>query len=382
VLVFSSIDARPILREAEDYELPIDYNTRVSVQITNAESLNESDPDASWDSRNKVLTIHETLSRRVRKLISALDVRVEVIDKIKNRAYIHEPEWETCTSREFLEDVLSGLASTDKQKLLDAHEALICDLKNSKGERVGRAALLMAVGMYGHYAKNSAKLTSVGGFCYPSSMLNESDLDFDYIGVLHGDTEYITRSFGTPKVPAKSIANWATNQAKLIDQERFSTKTLMRSCHSILRLGGDPQGLPFCFLNGGLRTYAEFRKLASSVGCFRIPLREDYRDNLQFITIHEIDIRYFVNHPISELMVIQIGEVHSDLLSKDDAVSGSDDNLSVDDIKHVSTQCSLILEIIEEIWSSKAKIKIERYQIFSDKIYDPPELQWTLTLAR
>src|SRR5262245_3563557 len=79
VLEFSSLSSRPILRVAQPLELPVDYTTRISVQISNLKDVIERGTDIDsllvrGRRGDEGLNIHQALARLVRRLVAALDV--------------------------------------------------------------------------------------------------------------------------------------------------------------------------------------------------------------------------------------------------------------------------------------------------------------------
>jgi hypothetical protein len=208
------------------------------------------------------IDIHQLLSQRIRHLVAALDVTVEVDDRIAQASYIHNSAWKSSPPRDFLNEILSPTPQEQREAVILVHESLVAPLESPSGDYFGRAALWMYSGEERseqlHLSRTTVSNVSVGGFVYDSSKRN-----FSYVGVLTGDTKDVTRTTAESEVPADVIAMWASRQAKLIDPGRFQIYDLVRACHTIVELKGDPQILPFCFSAGKFKTFKEFEALVS-----------------------------------------------------------------------------------------------------------------------
>jgi hypothetical protein len=220
VLEFSSISARPILRNAEAVELPIDFTTRVSVRLKDLKELSEplthslifrqQHPEVP-----QYLDIHQIIAQRIRRLIAGLDVTTELDDKISKTKYLHNADWRTSAAEQFLDEILSEVPQSARKEIIQIHERLLSPLESQSGEYLGRAALWMHPSDDRHPPAEVSSI-SVGGFSYPPRRTN-----FRFVGLLTGDTQDVTRRTADPQVSQPVIASWASQQAKLIDPSKF-----------------------------------------------------------------------------------------------------------------------------------------------------------------
>jgi hypothetical protein len=160
----------------------------------------------------------------------------------------------------------------------------------------------------------------------------------------------------------------------------------MRACHAIIRLGGDPQGLPFCFSGGSFQTLNEFRALASSAKFIHLLLSKRFDENFEFIRIQELGTMFFAHTSLPEVIVLRLETSHS-LFSKELAKTilekgGAD--IAEDDLSSQFglSETTLVIDELEAIWCDRPTLRVTRRQVFSDGLYLPPLPYWLLTLIR
>ena len=147
VLEFSSIETRPILREADPEELPNDVMTRVSVRIDDIENISKDINEENYTDIYKMSryeeNIHHTISNDLKRLISAVDVDIDLRDGVEGFEYTHENEWQNVDREIFLSELLSEMGVDAAAYMIKIHKNLLCDLESPEGISYGRAALLM-----------------------------------------------------------------------------------------------------------------------------------------------------------------------------------------------------------------------------------------------
>ena len=141
-LEFTSIVGRPILRDARPGELPSDFNTRVSVKIAEKVRRVEEDEYSYESSTTKLLA---SAFGDLRRLISAVDVEIELSFKTANKTALHLPDWLNLKADDFLDEVL---ANVDDEEEIDrwksAHSNHLACVQDENGTGFGRAAITRA----------------------------------------------------------------------------------------------------------------------------------------------------------------------------------------------------------------------------------------------
>jgi hypothetical protein len=386
-LEFISLNSRPILRNSAEGELPTDFTTRVSVRIADLKAIEELrdrnlSPYAPRQSAPR--TIHQILSESVRGLISAVDVRIEIEDKIAHTSFTHESDWITGSAETFLLETLSSTQEHYKERIVKAHQHLLRTVESPSGECLGRAGLWMFLedSPEETYARihYSGSNVSVGGFLYPGRS------NFKYVGVLAGETEDVRRGIAAQQVPPEYVAAWATGQARLIDPSKFSIYELITACHAIINLGGNPHNLPFCFCGGRFISLPEFDALAHSKSSIHVPVTATFSENLHFARIADLGTMIFAHTPIPEFVAIHIGR-GGDLFEQEKAKSIIEDSgaeLTLDDFGEdtLEIEGEILVQRLQNIWSAKPNMRLEKMDIIADKLYQMPSPRWVLSFLR
>lgn len=393
VLDFSSIESRPILRNARRGELPIDVSTRISVRIDDIEKTNEEENFTNFRStrmhrESEKQTIHQTLQKRVRQLVAALDLEVVINDTIENLHFHHGANWKDSPSSEFLEDILAPYGPEVRNSVIKTHENLLANLQTASGENYGRAALFLGDAEHQRFGTASPSLlVSVGGLAYSSrGSHNRHYGNLNYIGVLAGDTNDVTRSSASPNLPSGVLENWASEQARKIDPDRYQISDQVRACHTIFSIGGDTRQLPFCFLGGKFVNYKEFKNIADNAECFYVLLKKSYGENFEFASIDQLTTPFFVNNVIHNLLIIEIDEsskIFEDTLGKK-IYENSPYEITLEDIKttYRDLRTKLIFEQLSVIWDGNYTIKVDTIQVFGGDLIKPPNYRWALVIEK
>ena len=311
VLEFSSLSSRPILRNAKDGELPTDFTTRISVRIADLGAFEESDdPYFLYVYRRRgPYTIHKILSERVRHLISAVDVRIELEDRVSRAGFLHEPDWINSPAELFLEENLAAISDEERRVITTAHQHLLSVVETPSGECVGRAALWMF--SEGNFRfRDLPNSVSVGGFVYPGAS------EFEYVGVLAGDTVEVRRGTAVRDVPKQLLAKWATNQARLIEAEKFQIADLMGHATRSSSWGVIPWASRSAFVAEVSLHFLNLKRLVSAKSSIYVPVDRTYDDNLKFVRISELGTIVFTHTPVQQLIAIHLGR-QRDLLSRE-----------------------------------------------------------------
>lgn len=381
-LEFSSLDSRPILRPASSAEVPTDYITRVSVKVTNIKDLAEIDTKARFRGYGEfpTLDLHQIVQRRIRSLVAALDVRIEIEDKIANVSSIHAPDWEVTPPDQFIRELLAVEREQIEDGIVAEHSPLFAPIEGPAGEHLGRAALWLGTESGHGIGGNSLSLVSVGGFVYPGTKP-----DLSYLGVMVGDTNEITRSSASAKVSPESLAKWASRQAELIDPNQYQLYQLLRACHTIVRLNGDPRQLPFCYSGGKFISLREFEAVASASRQIYLPLNfQSYSKNFNLVGLEDLGPTYFVHKPIPSFIAVE-PRISGDLFDSEEArtfAGGEGQVVSIERVSQVGTGTSVLIKKLEQIWGKPPTSAIALTNVFSDRLYRPMSSRWVVSLSR
>jgi len=388
VLEFSSIDNRPILRNAKKGELPNDFCTRISVRIEDIDELSEDASSSLLRARRRgksseQVTVHDILVTRVRQLIAALDINVEIEDKIAGSSYSHGSDWQNVSVDRFLDELLSGLPEEQSARLIAMHQNQLECVVDTNGSVLGRSALY--VGNRGLYRSDFAvglNHVSVGGLIYPSMGFT----NFDYLGVMNGNTEVATRHHAFPEIQDEVLVDWSTIQAERMDLSKFSVPRLMDVCHQIMRLYGDPGNLPFCFAGDSFLTLSEFRTLAESSKKLHFPIYKSYDDAFYLHRSSKLTTKFFVPGAISESIVVNT-EDERNIFDGDKSKNIIEDAPLFVEREELEEQLDntglqLLFEELDMIWECDWVMVVERRQIFKGDYYEKFKDNWVLTLNR
>ena len=144
------------------------------------------------------------------------------------------------------------------------------------GECVGRAALWMF--SEGNFRfRDLPNSVSVGGFVYPGAS------EFEYVGVLAGDTVEVRRGTAVRDVPKQLLAKWATNQARLIEAEKFQIADLMGHATRSSSWGVIPWASRSAFVAEVSLHFLNLKRLVSAKSSIYVPVDRTYDDNLKFV---------------------------------------------------------------------------------------------------
>jgi hypothetical protein len=391
VLAFSSIASRPIIRPAGQHELPADYSTRVSVKI---EDLSLFEPAVQMQDQLQFHVSYRQPRKTqvfdwIRNLIVATDVEVEILDRIHNHTYVHHANWTLCPPDQFLNELLAYGSANQRSALVEAHSNLLTTLRGGDGKVYGRAAIKM-------FETEFSELTcgiSVGGFIYRPGMnrfsgrtqgvwsraLNRS------VGVFSGSSDDVSRSTARFGVPTEVIAKWASDQAERIEQHKYHLFDLIRVCHEIIRLGGDPNDLPFAYCGGKFISLPEFRLSVEHAAIVLIPINRKYDDGFELSSIPRLAAEFFVAKISNSVVSVDMGD-NPDFVDSEtgrDAANSAPYELSSDgfDIPEISAT-GLLIEELKRRWGTEPKFVVDSRLLVAEKTFGITTSRWVLVCER
>ena len=382
-LEFKSIVGRPILRDASQSELPPDFNTRISVKVTDELREIETRGEQYRPSGRS----HQIVKRRTREIlesaigrilfhVSAVDVQIELRFDVFGQQRKHEANWLTVEPNMFLEEVFADFRNNAERDIWRAgHVGHLTTVEDAAGRTYGRAALAM-------YQVRGDPPGALGGFSVGGFLTRERTW---FVGAMDGDTQDASRIRAERTVPSDALENWATNQAKLIDKSRFELHDLWRAAHQIHWLGGDPGDLPFGFAGGKFVSLSELRAIAIAMQQVHILLRANYEGKLQLVTIDDIRVSSFGYGTRVNVVALEWARTNDDLFEDDDVSESiiGDEGRIVDfsELGEARLHVEGVASILEQTWSHPIELKVEAIQIYQVNFFKQPDPEWVLTLA-
>lgn len=307
VLEFESIGRRPLLRPAKPGELPLDFSTRISVRVTDADKLLTSKELLALSDKYVPQASDEAtasgFATRVASLASSLDVEVIFRDTVSANSFHHRPSWMNIANEDFLRELYGTHEGT--HEALEVFAPAVTTLLDADGNCVGRAALFMLGPEPSSYPVGKV---SVEGFAYPTTYSR-----FQYLGVLKGEAQNVTRAFADATVSREVISTWASKQAPLLNRECFSIIEKVAAAQIIQSLGGDPGDLPYCFCNRAFLTYSEFRSFAKDQSSLLVPVDNEYHEGYWQFPVQSLGLNYLL-HKIRPNILVADTQDDADVL--------------------------------------------------------------------
>jgi len=389
VLEFSSLEGRPILRDAIVGELPMDISTRVSVRLESPDEEYRADPYLTRFGRahhrsKDIENIHDVIRKHIVKLISTVDITIHLEDKIEKTKIKHNPNWQKTSAKKFLSEILSEYTPFEKKAIIDTHKDLLDNIVDEDGRNFGRAALLIS--------KSDTRpsigqvLVSVGGLVVASAGSEDWPSNFGYLGVVSGDTANIARNIAQPEVPEKAISEWASRQAKLIAKKNYQVSDLMSACHTIICLKGSSDDLPFCFRCGRFIDYSSFIDAINELNEICVPIEKQYKDDFSIMSISDLNTPFFVNELNQNVFVFDLKgqrEIFGEELGREII---SSDSLEVDlsdmNISGKESGFNMAIDALKDVWAGDVNIVIEQHQLYKEKLLTKPRENWVARIYR
>ncbi|MCW2393252.1 hypothetical protein [Sphingobium sp. B11D3A] len=375
VLSFDELTRRPLLRRAATGELPLDYTTRVSVKL-NDKARAQLAPNKIGRYRAEHLV---SFVAQVVHLIAAVDVDIEIIDRVHGETRKHSGQWLVSPAATFLEEVCSLQEPRFARHIVSTHADRVRQIVESDGTVVGRGALLVST-----LGNEGSCIVSVGGFSAQRHTFERHPLVYDeeaqrlvgfigsssVVGVVIGDTQDAARVRASVTASRDAIARWAKEQDDLINIDRFTPAHQVEICHALLRLGAESSRLPFGFLGGRFATVEQFRQAIGESTVVDIPINHtDYRNSLNFRDINKLTTPYFTSVLHATVAVVS-KSTSSDLLSEEDRreiVERGRKTLDDSQVKSLLDDYALrqLSRIATEVWCARPIFTIERVNLIA-----------------
>lgn len=375
VLSFDELTRRPLLRRSATGELPLDYTTRVSVKL-NDKARAQLTPKMMRHYRFG----HEvSFVAQVVHLIAAVDVDIEIIDRVHNETHKHAGQWLTSPAGNFLGEVCAINDAGSTRDIVSTHADRVRPIVELDGTVVGRAALLISGSR-----SESSYIVSIGGFSaqhktfehYPSAFYEETSQrvgsfgNSSIVGVVIGDTQDAARAHPSVIASRDAIARWAEEQDGLIENDQFTPPHQVQICHSLLRLGVESARLPFGFLGGRFATVEQFRQAIRESEAVDVPIsHSEFRSSLEFREINKLTTPYFTSvlHPTVAVVSKSSG---SELLSEEERrgiIEAGHTTLEDQQVNSLLDDIALrqLSDIATEVWGSKPIFTIERVNLLA-----------------
>lgn len=394
VLEFERLSRRPLLRSAQVGELPRDFSTRVSVQVSDeiAESLSWNVPPLRGE---YIVRAESSFFGKLLQLVCAVDVQVEIIDNINEKSVTHTSNWRTKPAEDFLEEVLPFQNREEERRLIAAHAPKVRLICGADGSVFGRAALKIGRDV----DLRAPCLRTVGGFAVAGmddgrsisqlvgrthSLINGNNL----FGVLLGDTDDASRATAKIATPPEAIAKWATEQAELIDKSAYTQSQLIDFCQSIISFGGDPGDIPFAYSEGAFKNYADFISYISAQEKIIIPLSiSSYQHGFDYLEVSDLKGAFFTTRMRKGVVVfsnynasLNFGDQYSRRNLKEslgrDLTSSEVSSLLKDSMLNLIYDKAFCNKGVEPIFS------IKKESFFSTELINGPEPSWCLCISR
>ena len=366
----------------------MDMSTRVSVRIADPATLNQIGNRNSIRSYNYYvegeLSHNPAIGDWIKSLMCCVDVDFQFSDARTGSAYRHSWNWTELPADQFLDELLARFRPSERAELIGTHAQRLTSLRDESGRVVGRAALASnpegtSMGRYGVQV-------AVGGFVYPGTTVA-----IPAIGVVEGDTDVAARDRASARINEKSVKNWATEQAKLLDRAKFEYRRQMALGRTVLRLGGDSSDLPIIFSGTGTLTIGEFRKLLSENVELYVPLSEAYDGELRPWRIAEVPPSFFLHSVLPNVLVFPLDESPSGVgkelsreLKKDYPVdvTGRIDLLDLLGARHQFSGPQSAIQEIENAWGSDHRVEFCRKDLYAEALEGLRSEYWVFRLWR
>ena len=381
VLEFSSLSTRPIVRNAAPGELPVDFSTRISVQLNPDIDQNlELDSEfIRYRNRRERISrnIHEVISKDIRRLILSLDINVECSDEISGIKYEHTSKWEISDPDDYLRAIMPQYSTEIMNLVADMHRDLLSSITGTDGTIYGRAAIWMNPEAIDKEQLHASSLVSVGGFAYPSTMS-----DF-YVGTFQGETDDVSRMRAQTKVPVDVMARWATEQADRIDQSRFSYDKLISAALKIVDLKGNPGTLPVCLLAGRMATLSELEATASRCDKIVLLLSKSTDESFNLTPISSLSSVFFMSRLLPNLVCLN-GSAYSTTIPKE-ITRGRGRypyEINGDAMGRTSDEFKFLIALLERVWAAPIKYYVAICHLLVEEFHQKSSPYWTLRLER
>lgn len=377
VLEFKSIASRPHIRPAKFKELPRDKSTRVSFRVKDKSRVSgvlEAEPYRSGG-RQRAQSFTDALVT----LVPLLDVKVMYLNRVDGTSFEHAADVYGISPDAFLDEVLVGESPEKRELLKGSHASRLSVLTDENGFPYGRAALAMLPGENWSSRGSNVSAVSVGGFAYRYG----TGLPVPYVGVVEGATEEAARQQAFSRVSQEAVAEWATRQGELIEKGEYLKTDLMRACEAIIKAGGDPKDLPYCFNNAGLINLEQAKRVINDHQELFILLSPDYGENFSVTGYNSIPSVLFEGGLDSRLFVIGSEKAAAFDTENGKAVfKGIRRKITERHLSHSAASLTQFLGIVGQVWGEEPRLVVTSKQIFEGKYRYVPDARWVMSVAR
>lgn len=326
----NGLNARPIIRKANSNEYLIDGGTKIKIEFQN-------------NKLEKVLTSYKgkkiSITDLCISIAPALDVSITINERDSSYT-IPSNYWKTCTNEEFIELLVrinkKNINNSSNENIKTYMESIaknIQTINDIDGNVIGRAFLTNGEHEDVHRLNLSGIIT-VGGL---------EEMHMSWInGILLGVNNNASRTSATPLSEGKLMAEWATNQADIVDKV-FDDKECFQISQIIRILKGEPKSLPIAKKGDKFYSYKELEDIIENetrftiVGDFFYKYHEE-----EFPRIKHIDNIYHAH----------INHVPGIFHNRYPGISYSADK----DMFYKKTHLGYICDIISEKWNVPIKV--------------------------
>jgi hypothetical protein len=410
VLEFESISRRPIIREANKGELPLDFSTRVSVCLDDNLVFDHSDVFRRRSRRNllaerALTTLDDERGNtkrnallflgRVKSLMSCVDIRFDYNDHCNSIEFSHAPDWISQDAPSFLRELYADLPGADLDDLIANHAHRLTVIHDKIGNAVGRAAIFIPDSQDNHDRSESIKFrVSVGGVVYDA----DPEWSFPACGVLPGDTQYAARHHAKPYKKDLNLSSWASGQAAIFREENVTCFRKLVVARVLHYFGGDISGLPTCFLNGRLAFRDDLRNFLESNNELFIPLKtQSYRSSDEVsayvMGLDELSLEFFLNKVNPRLCFfsietsIRFDDEEFDQMKNDASAVFSSLSDIVDDTsrspgREFVFKDNLIHKEVDAAWGTMLAFELQKMHLYEPPMLDMPKWNWVIRVSR
>lgn len=295
ILEFNSgLTTRPILREAEPDEQLIDCGTAIRVRLENSPKSEGGllSEEHFWDD--------STIQELCTSICPSIDVDIEAGDDENIEEVVRAGDWLSVDGQELLRRVQrprpgrGDLPEAEMEDFIAEAAENLRTLRNGDGTPVGRACI--AISDPHRLESNCPPLTgvvTVGGLkSCPLSHI---------AGVLLGRSERISRDVAVPIVESDALAEWATEQARLVSDLYEDPAELSFCAQIVWMCGGHPGDLPVVKHKSEWLSYDDIPLLADSNNEFLLAsrwfMRKANKDNRSIDLEENIIFGQFSGYP-------------------------------------------------------------------------------------
>jgi hypothetical protein len=197
-----------------------------------------------------------------------------------------------------------------------------------------------------------------------------------------GETSDASRGSARHNVPKEVLAAWASDQARLITEDRFGLQERIKAAERIDSIGGDPGELSFVFCGGALVTKSKFLEIMVRERKVFVLLDARYEDRLHWESISDIGLSTLSRQLLPYVCVVgwsaSPGQVFDDEDNRE-YVSDPPNEVDQDRLK-LTASVARIFVLLSELWGSPLKVTLDRKQVFTTQHFRAPAERWVLVV--